>query len=326
MESFNKPLSFSRLKNLQIGPAYFKKMLNAEEKDSESLLLGGIIDCLLTTPEKFSERYLLASAEKPTAMMWELTSTYLRLEKDYPGDPSNFEKSYVKSGFKGDIESIQKRFDKEGKSYFEEQLTATKDKKLLYTNDLMSKAEAVVTSLLTNSYTNHYFKINDKEELFTQLEINWKINNIDFKAILDMVKIYHDRKEIDLIDVKTTGYSVDTFENSIDQYQYWLQMVIYGLALFNYLKEKNSELLNYKLNFKWMVESTVYPGTPVIYKMKESDWDKGLRGGFNKKGEKVKGLVELIADLIWYQTNNSWTYRREVIENNGEITANIFND
>ena len=287
-------------------------MLDVESKDSEALLLGGMIDCLLTTPESFSDRYLLASADKPTAMMWELTSQYIKLEKELPGDINNFQKAYLKSGFKGELESIQKRFDKEAKAYFEEQIKALKEKKTLYTADLMAKADSVVTSLTTNKFTNKYFKAEEEEEILTQLEINWQIRNIDFKAFLDIVKIYHKRKEIDLIDLKTTGYPVSTFDKSIDQFQYVLQLVLYGLALYQYFKENRPELIEYKVNFKWIVESTVYPGTPCIYILKPSDWEKGLQN-----------LSQLIDDLVWYQTNNRWDYKREVFENNGEIIANI---
>lgn len=291
-------------------------MLDAESKDSDALLLGGMIDCLLTTPEEFSERYLLAQAEKPTAMMLELTNSYLRFERNNPGQLSdNFIKAYESSGFKTSLTTIQERFNKEAKGYFDEQLAAMRYKKQLYTEDLMKKADGVVSSLLTNPYTSKYFKVGENEEMLNQLEIKFSIRDIDFVSILDMVRIYHDRKEIDLIDIKTTGFTVSSFDKSIEQFQYVLQLVMYGLALHHYFKENRPELLTYNLNFKWIVESTVYTGTPCIYKLKRQDWEKGL----NK-------LYKLIDDLIWYQTNNSWTYKREVIENNGEIEANIVND
>ena len=44
----------------------------------------------------------------------------------------------------------------------------------------------------------------------------------------------------------------------------------------------------------------------------------GLKGFWNN-GKKYKGVLELVDDYKWYLEKDSWSYNREIIENNGEI-------
>jgi len=312
-----KALSFSSLKNLLESPALFLGMLN-KKPSSEALTIGNLVDALLTERDRFDELFLLKKAKEPSGLMLPYVEALLR-------NDGNFEKAYLESGYKQSEASIREKFEKEGKEWYNEQLELKTSSKSLYTQEEYSRAIAVVSSLQNNKFIAQCFEIsNENEEIFKQLEIYWKYKGIDLKSKLDVVKINRKNKKIILYDLKTTGYSVNSFYDSVIKYSYWLQMSMYGMAIYHYFKDKIENIKEYDIEFKWIVESTKYPGSPIIYNMSKEDADKGVNGG-KIDGKYVKGFIQLIEDYIWYTETNQWTHKREIIENNFECDISIFN-
>ena len=66
-------ISYSKLRNLSVGPAYFKKIQEEEQEDKEHFIIGSCVDILLTEPDKFWEKYALEFQETcekvPTGQM-----------------------------------------------------------------------------------------------------------------------------------------------------------------------------------------------------------------------------------------------------------------
>ena len=310
-----KALSFSSLKNLLFDPQFFRAMLH-KKASSEALTIGNLVDATLTERDRFDELFLKKEAKEPSGLMLPYVESLLRNNGDY-------EKAYIESGYKQSEASIREKFEKEGKEYYNEQLELKTSSKSLYTEEEYNKAIAVVNSLQNNEFISNCFKALDEEEIYKQLEIYWKYKGIELKSKLDVVKINRSKKKIIIYDLKTTGYSVNSFLDSVYKYSYWLQMAMYGLAVLYKFKEEIQDIEEYKVEFKWIVESTKYPGSPTIFNMSESDAKKGVEGG-KINGKYTKGFIQLINDYIWHTETNQWTHKKEIIENNFECNTSIF--
>lgn len=55
----NRPLSYSSLKAFAQSPAHYISYLNAPRKQTPALLFGNIVDCIVLTPDKFKERFVV---------------------------------------------------------------------------------------------------------------------------------------------------------------------------------------------------------------------------------------------------------------------------
>ena len=88
---------------------------------------------------------------------------------------------------------------------------------------------SVVNSLRNNQFTKKYFEeyFESSKERFTQLEIYWELKDLKCKSKLDLVFVNHDTKEIQPMDLKTTGNSVFSFDSSSLRWRYDIKTYLY---------------------------------------------------------------------------------------------------
>jgi hypothetical protein len=311
-----KALSFSSLRLLQQSPSLFYNMKD-KKPASEALTLGTIVDHVLTEGmETFNDLFILIKAKEPTGLMLNYVNCLLNNGEDY-------EQAYTCSGFKQNPASIREKFEKEHLDYYNEK-KELKTGLLLYTQEQLDTAKSIVDSLNSIETIRNCFIALENEEIYKQLEIFWEYKGVKLKSKLDVCKINKTLKKITIIDLKTTGFSVDSFKESIEKYQYWLQMVMYGMAVYQHFSKEIEDIESYDIEFKWVVESTKYIGSPCIYKMSQKDADRGVHGG--KIGDKYyKGFIELMDDYMWYVEHNQWQIPRNVYQSNFEVELNVFN-
>ena len=84
-------------------------------------------------------------------------------------------------------------------------------------NDLISQ---IVMSIRTSPNTSKYFQTNKDVEVLYQLAIYFPCQEVDCKALLDMVVINHKEKTIQPIDIKTMGDQSIYFPKSLRQRRY----------------------------------------------------------------------------------------------------------
>lgn len=165
------------------------------------------------------------------------------------------------------------------------------------------------------------------EELRHQVPIYFTYKGHDFKALLDGIKIDHKHNIIQPFDLKTTSKDVYKFHESYLRYGYYRQAALYEQALLS--KEspiKNLLAEGYELkDFIFIVVETrlssVNPA--IIYRTSKTERKAGLKGG-KVNGEVFKGIDQLLEDYLWHQETDHWVYPREVFQNGGEISLNIF--
>ena len=335
-------ISYSKLRNLSVGPAYFKKIQEEEQEDKEHFIIGSCVDILLTEPDKFWEKYALEFQEVcekvPTGQMKEFVEHVSYAEKLLKFDNKTNSQyledkkyAYEQVGFKqASFEKILERYEVEGKEYFNwlnnkhDYNKSIKDKQII-SNTQYSLITKIVESLKTNRFTRKYFEgtIGTKTDKHLQLEIYWEYKDEKCKSKLDLVVVDHENREIHPIDIKTTGNSVFSFDSSALKWRYDLQSSFYSSALYWLINKSNDEYWNklkdYTIKpFKFIVESSKYPGMPLMYECSEK-FLKGGIDGFDYQGRWYKGFIELINDYKWYRENNSWDYSKDIIEKEGII-------
>lgn len=203
-------------------------------------------------------------------------------------------------------------------------------------NDLISQ---IVMSIRTNPTTSKYFETSKDVEILDQLAIYFTYNNVDCKALLDRVIIDHKNKTIQPIDFKTMGDQTIYFPKSLRQRRYDIQAAFYTEALYYFKERDDKTLQDYKiLPFKFIVESTVNPGKPLVFTCssgllrigqygapKTDIYGKISSPGYDHMYEyksmsiaEIKGFHQLIEDYKWYMEKDLET-KREIVECQGEF-------
>ena len=195
-------------------------------------------------------------------------------------------------------------------------------------NDLISQ---IVMSIRTSPNTSKYFQTSKDIEVLYQLAIYFPCQGVDCKALLDMVVINHKEKTIQPIDIKTMGDQSIYFPKSLRQRRYDIQAAFYTQAIFQWCIMQD-KYLDYKiLNFKFIVESTVNPGNPLVFTCSDELLKIGREGRvdeyvrifnvFDHRHEKlpeIKGFQQLIEDYKWYMEND-FEKNRKIVESQGEF-------
>lgn len=275
-------LNQSTLKQLIKGLDYF---LDQQEKDkdntNDSFIIGGAVDCILTgNGEDFGNKYHISNIENsPSDAEIEIINLVFQVSEESRTTleqyPEEILQACLQTGWQKNYKD-QTKIDKiveKGSLYFEELRRSQGKTVITKTQDNL--INTIVTSLRENEVTKNFF---DRElysnlehyTMFLQYPIYFKINNIDCKALLDMLicEVEGDTLILHPIDIKTTRFSTVDFPNAVRTYRYDLQAAWYTEALWS-IKDKLKEEFNCKHfiinNFQFIVESTIKPGKPMIY-------------------------------------------------------------
>jgi len=315
-------INFSALAAIDVGPQYYKAR-QEDKEEKEHFLIGNCVDCLLTEPELFDSKFIVDEEEEftnfPTPQMKKYIEIFVQT-----GDSG---KAYDAVGFKkANILNVIERYNTEGKDYADylinrtKKLEDNKDKKFL-SKEQYNKCKNIADSLLNNRFTKKYLELETPAhvEVFNQLEIYWKMLGNNFKCKLDRVIVDNEKRTIQPIDIKTTGKHTTKFIDSLISFRYDIQGSLYYQGVCDYFWNQNSKYNGYTiLPFKFIVESTKYPGSPLVYCFPHQLVDLSF-DGFNYEGKYLMGWRRLYEDLQWHKENNIWDYSRRDFENEGVV-------
>ena len=348
-----KGVNYSSLSNLASSPQAYKIGEQRDEGDeSSAMLLGTAVDLLLTNKEKFDNEVYVMTASKPSVETMLMYCTRL-------AETGNTAIAYGASGYKISPDAVAKKFDKEGRAYYDA-LMAAKGKKIIDAEELF-KANQIVTELTSNPFTKRYFIEEDGVDLLFQVPIAW---NIQFKSLitgeneiapaksmLDVIRIDHHNKLIQPVDLKTGG---EGFMKSFWRYHRYLQGTMYTDAVVCAEWDDGAADKQYEIEpMRFVYADTNLLYNPVVYKMTPKDLHAGRSGidyiepmsmanlvlndvkvgpegevdtiHFGTLGQtKRKGYIQLTAELDWHIKNDKWDYDYNTYQKNGEIDINAF--
>jgi hypothetical protein len=188
----------------------------------------------------------------------------------------------------------------------------------------------IVSSILENPYTAKYFEDSKDVDIYYQLPLHFKYecdgNIIDCKALLDMVIINHRDKTIQPIDIKTMGDYTINFPISFFRRRYDIQAAFYTEAAMS--SNRLNKYSNYKmLLFKFIVESTIEQGNPLVYTCTYDVLDRGKYGTPSQKidGHILRGREGFVHALKLYNWHlkNGFEQDKVVVENEGNLLLTL---
>jgi hypothetical protein len=267
----------------------------------------------------------------PTGLMLEFVEALYRFSKEATDEfgtvTRDFEQiakdAYVASGFKIKFEAVLGKFlDSEAEIYYNEIRTVrTKNLTVITTQDV-TNAEKIVESLKSNFVTADTINLvnSSRYSVLNQLKIeNYEIDGLPLKSMLDKVIVDHDKKSILPIDLKCT-WSVENFYEEYYLYRRaYIQAYLYYNAVLSLTTKEDSEYYGYTVeNLQFLVcDSTDYMN-PLIYTLSDKDMIDAYLG-FEHKGKTYPGVHQIIDDLKWALSTNTWNISKNNFLANGLI-------
>ena len=265
-EEFN--FSYSSLNRLLFSPKLFYKdyiLKERETKMEKHLIEGRLIHLLLLEPDRFNEEFVMTPLKMPS----DSVKKVLRNVNSKIVDPNNYVKlkdlddqilealkeENLYQSFKEDSKRLDKIVTEESKEYFK--FLQTTGKTIIDADTfarcmdrvVIIRANDDVTKLLMQEGTDWDL---DHIQVYNEKKLECKLNDFKFglKGIIDKYIIDDEAKTITIVDLKTTAKPLNSFAETVDFYNYWLQAAIYSLIVVKNVDENQQK---YKIIFKFVV-------------------------------------------------------------------------
>jgi len=316
----------SALKELMKSPgAYLKSLEPRTGPTPDYFVFGSAVDCLLTTPEDFTHLYAVMDFAKPSDTIVLVMDTLLETISNLGEDArnvklENWEEMIVSVahgcgyGKAWKPETVANKVRSAGEDYF--YFIAQAEGKDILDVATYMRIEKVAEAFLNNEFTKKLLTTKTKY----QVAIYWKHLGKDCKVLLDALNIDETNKTVQPIDIKTTGDSVYRFNSSVFKFRYDIQAAFYTDAL-------KAAYPGYTiLPFKFIVSDKFCYDPPLIYTCTENDLNVGRKGMTLASGNKIKGYVDLMAELNWHEQSGIWDYKMDYYINGGEFKLDLNNE
>lgn len=305
-------ISYSALSRLADGPQAY---LNKSKPTGDFLSKGSAVDILLTEPDNFHDMFYIMTDSKPSTEGM-LAYTMSMIEND------NHEIALAASGYKKPVS--MSKWEEIGKPYYDA-IKASAGKIVLSFDDYQ-QVQGVVNQLKTNQYTKTYFADSASDVKYDEIQYQF-IHYFDYKQTackvkLDVVTIDHQNKKIKGLDLKTTGKPVFSFRSSYRNFKYYLQAALFKLGLEDW-RDKNYPEYEVE-DFEFIVAEMACYNPPLIFRIPKEQTNIAIFGGETSSGYYIKGVEDLLADLVYYNENDAWEYPAEVHKNNGVVELDLF--
>jgi hypothetical protein len=290
-----------------------------EDQENKAATTGRIVETMLLEPEQFDRRFHMSSCiSAPTGLMLAFVEALHKFTTEATDDKGNITRTfediakdaYVESGFKIKFDAVIAKFSGSDAEIYYKEIREVRSKGLtVVTAEDVANAERVVEELKTNFVTADVVnKINSARwEVFNQLQIEgYTINGHLFKSMLDKVIIDHEKKTIEIYDLKCV-WAVENFYEEYYLYRRaYIQAYLYFEAVKSLTVHQESAFYGYDVEFpKFMVCDSTNYFNPLIYTLSADDM-RDAYDGFEHKGRKYPGVQQIIQELNWAVENNIW--------------------
>lgn len=310
----NPALSQSEIKAILKGPHLVKIVENNPNyfEESEAMLIGSLVDDMFTydLPELMEHYHVGGIEKKPSDTMVSIIRKVYdyRISDILSDNVENIlifarEHGYGNGGYKDDriVNDVMKNLE-----YWNE-LLLIGNKTLVSTNEY-NLACKINNSIREHEYTKEIF---DNPHKF-QVDLYFKTDEFECKALLDLLVYDPKRNAICPFDFKITGYNT-LFNIPFNKFKYGVQAEWYTNAIYanrdhiaNLFGIPNTFTVD---DFKFIVESYSNPGMPLIYELKlETIVDAQLM---------IKEGLDLYK---WHKTNDIWHTSKDIYNSKGRLS------
>jgi len=245
-----------------------------DKKESPSLLLGSVVDSIITGGEdEFNDRYIVKDIK--ISDNGEMIAKYFAAEphpyESFLDIPQDIVSSAAKSlGFWKADKWDSRRYNEVMKTgdildYYDTLLHADKT---VITKETFDTALAMVNALRESPSTSGYFAEDDEfssVRRYYQLKFKAKFGDVTYRCMADELIVDYDEKVIYPIDLKTSSHREWDFEESMLDWNYMIQARLYWRIIKANLNNdpyfKNFALKNYRFI---VVNKTTL--TPLVWK------------------------------------------------------------
>ena len=297
---------------LRKGPKYLRDMLDGREKglDLPQLKKGTMIHEYILQPDEFWKDYIILDYEVPKVKQQkDFCTAYansLELVEDtklleaYRSSYSNTKSSEI--ALNEARELCNKYAD------YIKALQSKKDNKIPISFADLDMLKKIKKNLEEHQAANKLlFDVPTTYDCYNEFHINWELDKVPCKSLLDRVMFDHVNKKIILIDLKTTS-DVYNFKHSVEEFDYYRQLAFYLCAITWYMLE----VLNYNVDDYDLECYIIAIQTNGNYEVRVFDM-------FNE--EELLNRKNLISDTIkeisYHINSGNWEHTRKYYENNG---------
>lgn len=253
--------SYSSLNKLLFSPTLFYRdyiLGEKEERTDKHLVEGKLIHCLLFEPQNLNKKFNVAPSKVPT----DSVKKVLQVMKDNPFKPVSLlsteaphldlilkalESENLYQTLKEDSKRLEKIQTPENDVYWQFLNSSVLD---VVDPDTLARCQEQVDIIKSNKdvmalfeSTQTDFELDPVKTYVEQPLMVQKLNDYSFglKGIVDFYKVDDQKKQVIICDLKTTSKTIMDFKETIDFYNYWLQMAIYGRLVYENLSEEEKD-------------------------------------------------------------------------------------
>lgn len=272
VDYFNvKAISNSSLGWYLKSPRYYQLKINQEikEDDQSYFDLGSAIHCYILENNIFNDKYIISYAKPIEGLMGKFISHYAKYD--------NLEEAYQYSEFKYPLDRVLESFKEDKNQNYYNFIKQSQNKTIISKDDFKTieniyngvVVHKKASKLLISTSSLPELGFLDESEVFTEHEIYFQYMNSFCKAKLDRFIVNHTKKEIILVDLKTTSKSVYDFSKAFLSYAYDRQLAFYNLALLSIYPD-------YKITSYIVACQTSFLNEVICYKISEEQISNGL--------------------------------------------------
>ncbi len=327
----------SSLKSLLKGfNSFMKEKNNPEQTKKDYFVIGSAVDTLLTgTKEAFLADFYVSQLENlPSDTEMKITEIVFERKKNLFGMVPEGDLDDCREFIQDVVDDLEWQKNWKNETRVNKIITKCNDfylelknsyGKTVLSRETYQNILEIVKSLETNERTKKYFNKNivkeqdDSLEYYYQLPLYFKYNDVDCKALLDLCIIKRKNNgEIDWIqpiDLKTMSGETLRFLNNLKSYRYDIQSAFYKEGLIKHFEIKEEQILP----FKFIVESSTEPGTPLVYKLTDFTLAVG-KYGYEKEEYKIKGFEDLLEEYKIYEKQG---WKQDIILDKNPTEINL---
>jgi hypothetical protein len=322
----NSPaINQSKLKLLLVSVDTFKEVKEPEMffEEKEHFVIGkGVDDFITMGQEYFDQEYYLSNNSKPSATIMSIVQQVFQSRSNDDWFAQDLLSAIDAHAYQPNwkLDTKVKKVSEEGEQYWLE-LVQSEGKNVL-SIEQFTKIQSIVTQLFEHAHTKVIFEQENNVDVYYQLPIYFEEEELQCKALLDMVVVDHNSKEITPYDIKTLGDYTKFFDYQCKKRRYDIQAAFYFEAISDW---RDMNFSDYELNpFSFIVASTTKQCPPLEFVTTPEFLNVGKFGYeavslFNvgeeelETGTMIKGFSQLLSEYKWYE-ENGWDVDKEIYD------------
>lgn len=295
-----------------------------EDRKTDALDLGSLIDTILLEPEKKTERYYVMTQIKATGKVKDVVDSVFNtvsvsLDEDvkFIDLTEDIKRCILLHEYQGNwkIETRIEKIKSLGAEYWEQRLEA--GNRHIVSLDVWNIAHSIVEEILEDQFSGPTFKMlkgehDDHIVVHKQKALYAEFEGIKLKMLPDF--FIEDKMEMIIWpwDLKSAK-SHPQFMANYRKYRHGRQGSFYSFGI-------KENFPGYTLrNFSFLTVPTVSGEHPEVYEMSDSELYANQHGAESDQGYHIEGWQEILRRIQWHITTGLWAHRKEYYESGKNV-------